>query len=134
MTFQARIPVIYGADGIGAPGTGSKLTNSKEAQPVFDAFCKYGPTAIDTALFYGAGTSEKIPVEMDLRGSRVDTKVYPSTPGDHSPAKLRESCEKSITSLKGHKIRICYLHAPDHATPYEDTLRTLDELYREGKL
>ena len=26
-----------------------------------------------------------------------------------------------------------YLHGPDRTTPYEDTLRTVNELYKEGK-
>ena len=26
-----------------------------------------------------------------------------------------------------------YLHGPDRTTPYEDTLRTVNELYNEGK-
>jgi len=63
-----------------------------------------------------------------------DYRVYPLSPGDHSPAKLREACEKSVASLKGNKIRVYYLHAPDYATPFEETLKTIDELYREGKL
>ncbi|KAF5350787.1 hypothetical protein D9758_010333 [Tetrapyrgos nigripes] len=133
MTFQTRIPLIYGGGGIGAPGTDCKLTTTEAAQPIVDEFCKHGPMAIDTSALYGHGTSEQIIAEMNLHSSRVDTKVYPIAPGDHSPAKLRESCEKSIAALKGHKIRVYYLHAPDCATPFEDTLRTIDELYREGK-
>ena len=26
-----------------------------------------------------------------------------------------------------------YLHAPDRSTPYEETMRTVNELYKEGK-
>ncbi|KAK7455755.1 hypothetical protein VKT23_010787 [Stygiomarasmius scandens] len=133
MPFTTRIPLIYGAAGIGAPGTGCKITTANEAQPIIDQFCKYGPMAIDTSALYGLGSSEQLLAEMNLHGSRVDTKVYPLSPGDHSPAKLREACEKSVASLKGNKIRVYYLHAPDYATPFEETLKTIDELYREGK-
>ncbi|THV02735.1 aflatoxin B1-aldehyde reductase [Dendrothele bispora CBS 962.96] len=133
MTFSTRIPLIYGAAGFGAPGTGCKITSISEAQPIMDEFCKHGPMAIDTSARYGAGTSEQMLAEMNLHGSCVDTKVYPVTPGDHSAAKLREACEKSVASLKGNKIRVYYLHAPDYATPFEETLKTIDELYKEGK-
>ena len=26
-----------------------------------------------------------------------------------------------------------YLHAPDHTTPFEETLKAVDELHKEGK-
>ncbi|KAJ6605369.1 aflatoxin B1-aldehyde reductase [Mycena vulgaris] len=152
-TFAPRIPVIYGGGGIGAPGTFCKLTDARAAQPVFDAWAaRCGPTecAVDTSNLYGFGTSEKILGEMELRKAAVDTKLYPLAPGDHSAAKLREACEKSIESLNGIKIRVLYLHAcadyrvrigstplricrPDRATPWVETLQAMDELYREGK-
>ncbi|KAJ7611501.1 aflatoxin B1-aldehyde reductase [Mycena polygramma] len=129
-----RIPVIYGAGGIGAPGTFCKLTDARMAQPVLDAWCKLvGPTAIDTSNMYGFGTSEKILAEMDLHGSCVDTKFYPLVAGDHSAAKIRAAYAKSIEALKGVKIRVLYLHAPDRATPWVETLQTIDELHKEGK-
>lgn len=31
------------------------------------------------------------------------------------------------------KVQILYLHAPDRATPVEEVLRTLNELYKQGK-
>ena len=30
------------------------------------------------------------------------------------------------------QIHILYLHAPDRATPFADTLKAIDEAYREG--
>ncbi|KAJ7192922.1 aflatoxin B1-aldehyde reductase [Mycena pura] len=123
-----------GAGGIGALGTFCKLTDARAAQPVLDAWCEVcGPSAIDTSNLYGFGTSEKILAEMDLHGSVVDTKFYPLAPGDHSVAKLKESYKKSVESLKGIKIRVLYLHAPDRATPFVETLEVIDELYKEGK-
>lgn len=31
------------------------------------------------------------------------------------------------------QIEMWYLHGPDRTTPYEDTLRAVNELYKEGK-
>ncbi|KAJ7362889.1 aflatoxin B1-aldehyde reductase [Mycena albidolilacea] len=133
-TFESRIPVIYGAGGIGAPGTFCKLTDTHVAQPVLNAWCKHvGPSAIDSSNLYGFGTSEKILGEMNLHGSCVDTKVYPLAPGDHSAANIKAACAKCIESLNGAKIRVLYLHAPDRATPWAETLQVIDELHKEGK-
>ncbi|KAJ6505810.1 aflatoxin B1-aldehyde reductase [Mycena vitilis] len=132
--LEPRIPVIYGAGGIGAPGTFCRLTDAHMAQPVLDAWCKLvGPSAIDTSNMYGFGTSEKILAEMDLHESCVDTKFYPLVAGDHSAAKIKAAYAKSITALKGVKIRVLYLHAPDRATPWAETLQAIDELHKEGE-
>ncbi|KAJ6474480.1 aflatoxin B1-aldehyde reductase [Mycena vitilis] len=129
-----RIPVIYGAAGIGAPGTFCKLTDARIAQPVLDAWCKLvGPSAIDTSNVYGFGTSEKILAEMDLHGSCVDTKLYPLVAGDHSAAKLKAAYGKSVEVLRGVKIRVLYLQAPDRTTPWAETLQAIDGLHKEGK-
>ncbi|KAJ7079516.1 aflatoxin B1-aldehyde reductase [Mycena crocata] len=132
--FSPRIPVIYGAAGIGAPGTFCKLTDATAAQPILDAWCSTcGPSVIDTSNLYGFGSSEKILAEMNLHGSRIDTKLYPLAAGDHSAAKLKAAYAKSLEALKGLPIRVLYLHAPDRATPWAETLETINKLYKEGK-
>ncbi|KAJ7848089.1 aflatoxin B1-aldehyde reductase [Mycena leptocephala] len=132
--FASRIPVIYGAAGIGALGTFGKLTNAAAAQPVIDAWCeRVGASAIDSSNLHGFGTSEKILAEMDLHGSFVDTKFYPLAAGDHSAVKLKAAYAKTIEALKGVRIRVLYLHAPDRTTPWTETMQTIDELYKEGK-
>lgn len=50
----------------------------------------------------------------------------------HKPEDLRRGLLDSLAALKTDKIDIFYLHGPDRATPYEDTLRAVDELHREG--
>ncbi|KAJ6605366.1 aflatoxin B1-aldehyde reductase [Mycena vulgaris] len=134
-SISPRIPVIYGAAGIGAPGTFCKLTDVRLAQPILDVWAaRCGSTpAVDTSNLYGFGSSEKILGEMDLHGAAVDTKLYPLAAGDHSAAKLREACDRSLEALNGIKIRVLYLHAPDRATSWLETLQTIDELHKEGK-
>ncbi|KAJ3506904.1 hypothetical protein NLJ89_g6601 [Agrocybe chaxingu] len=153
MTFSSRIPVIYvsssnisvlvdyltlidiqGGGGIGAPGTFCKLTTAEAAQPVFDAWCKIvGPSSIDTSDLYGLGSSEVLISQLNLHGSVVDTKSYPLTPGTHSSEKIKEAANKSFEKLKGIKIRVFYLHAPDRTVDFKETLRAIDELHKEGK-
>ncbi|CAA7261882.1 unnamed protein product [Cyclocybe aegerita] len=134
MTFSSRIPVIYGGGGIGAPGTFCKLTTAEAAQPVFDAWCKIvGPSAIDTSDLYGLGSSEVLISQLNLHGSVVDTKSYPLAPGAHSYEKIKEAANKSFEKLKGIKVRVFYLHAPDRTVDFKETLRAIDELHKEGK-
>ncbi|KAH8817736.1 aflatoxin B1-aldehyde reductase [Flagelloscypha sp. PMI_526] len=132
MTFSPRIPIIYGGGGIGAPGTHCKLTEAASAQAVFDEFCKYGPMSIDTSRLYGHGTSEGIIGQLNLHGSRIDTKVYPIAPGDHSASKIKEHFAKSVEALNGNKIRVFYLHAPDRTVPWEETLKAINDLHLQG--
>ncbi|KAJ7852255.1 aflatoxin B1-aldehyde reductase, partial [Mycena leptocephala] len=121
--FASRIPVIYGAGGIGALGTFGKLTNAAAAQPVVDAWCeRVGASAIDSSNLHGFGTSERwIFIVLSTRA------------GDHSAVKLKAAYAKTIEALKGVRIRVLYLHAPDRTTPWTETMQTIDELYKEGK-
>lgn len=71
----------------------------------------------------------------DLKGrARIDTKIYPVQPGDHAPEKLKETIKLSLDALGSNKIRVLYLHKPDHATPFEQTLEGVNDLYNQGLL
>ena len=45
---------------------------------------------------------------------------------------LRMQLETSLSSLQTSCLDIFYLHAPDHSTPLEETLRAVDTLHRGG--
>ncbi|KAI0934347.1 hypothetical protein AcV5_006218 [Taiwanofungus camphoratus] len=70
--------------------------------------------------------------KLDLKDATIDTKVYPVKPGDHAPATLRSTFQTSLKLLAPLKVRVLYLHAPDRSVPFEDTLREVNELYKEG--
>ena len=53
-------------------------------------------------------------------------------PGDHAPANLRAIFQTSLRSLGVSKVRVLYLHAPDRSVPFEDTLREMNEMHKEG--
>jgi aflatoxin B1 aldehyde reductase len=61
-------------------------------------------------------------------------RVYPDNPGDHAPEALRSAFLTSLRSLNRPKARVFYLHAPDRSVAFEDTLREVNELYKEGLL
>jgi len=45
---------------------------------------------------------------------------------------LRENLMKSLKELKADKIDMWYLHGPDRTTPYEITMKAVNDLYKEG--
>ena len=61
-------------------------------------------------------------------------RVYPVTPGDHAPEKVRSTLKTSLEKLSRSKVRVFYLHAPDRSIPFEETLREINALYSEGLL
>jgi aryl-alcohol dehydrogenase-like predicted oxidoreductase len=61
-------------------------------------------------------------------------RAYPSVPGDFAPDRIRALLETSMKALGKTKIKIFYLHKPDRSIPIEDTLRAINQLYKEGHL
>ena len=66
------------------------------------------------------------------RTFKLATKVYPKEPGQHQPEKLKATFRESFKALNTKRVDIFYLHAPDHATPFDVTLRAVQDLYEEG--
>lgn len=50
----------------------------------------------------------------------------------HSAAHVRLALKASLESLKTDKVDMWYLHAPERSTPFETTLREVNNLYKEG--
>ncbi|EJF65791.1 Aldo/keto reductase [Dichomitus squalens LYAD-421 SS1] len=130
---STRIPLLFGTMTIGEPGkNGVRTSDLKEAQEIIDVFFEHGHKELDTARVYAEGTTESYLAKLDLKDATIDTKVYPTQPGVHSPAKLRETFQISLKTLAPLKVRVLYLHAPDRSVPFEDTVREVNELYKEG--
>ena len=92
---------------------------------------------------YGGGTSEEFLGQLNWqdRGIIMDTKIAPTVVArisvasgnwTHRPEHLRENLKQSLKALKTDKVDLWYLHRPDRTTPYEDTLRGVNDLYKEG--
>lgn len=105
---------------------------------------------MDTSYNYCSGTSEELLGELDWKsnGILVDTKLYPSkawastmTSGggagetgiSHSPQDVRKYVDKQLAAVKTDKLASWFLHGPDRSTPFEDTLRAVNDMYKEGK-
>jgi aryl-alcohol dehydrogenase-like predicted oxidoreductase len=104
-----------------------------------------GITLFDTADAYGEGRSEEVLGEAlgeDRQHVVIATKwgklgkpngpADPTRPG--ARAFILQSIEGSLRRLKTDYIDVFQLHLPDEITPIEETLLTLDELTRQGKV
>ena len=129
--------------GCNAFGTRVDLDGVKE---ILAAARETGVTLLDTADIYGGqGASESLLGEA-LRGQRdhfvVATKfgmTMKGLYGDDFGARgarryIRRAVEGSLRRLGTDHIDLYQLHAPDPSTPVEETLATLTELVREGKV
>lgn len=130
-----QLPIILGT-GLFGQYEGSGFNSSKQVQPVLDTLRTYNRSRIDTARRYPAqnsGTSEQVLGGCDLTDFTIDTKVW-SMPGRHQPAELQKSIDESLVSLGVSKINVLYLHFPDPETPFEDMLRGMTEIHKQGKI
>ncbi len=101
-----------------------------------------GITLIDTANGYTGGQSETIIGEA-LRGRRheavIATKAgLPVGEGPYyrgtSRRHLASQLELSLKRLNTDHVDLFYVHTFDEETPLEETLRTLDDFVRQGKV
>ena len=125
--------------GLGCNNFGGRLDKDATAR-VLDAALDHGVTFWDTADLYGGTKSEEF--MGDLIGDRRDRIVLATkfghsggpTPDGARPDRLRKAVEASLTRLKTDRIDLYQLHEPSKTVPIADTLGTLDDLVKEGKV
>ncbi len=113
------------------------------ARAIVHAFVGAGGNFIDTADGYSGGRSEevlgRVLKDFDRDDIVLATKAYFRT-GPTANARglsrkhLMEACEASLRRLQTDYIDLYQIHGPDPRTPIEETLRTLDDLTRQGKI
>lgn len=101
-----------------------------------------GINFIDTANAYNKGVTEEI-LGKGLLGRRkrviLASKVF-NKMGDGpdqqglSRAAIRRAIEESLDRLQTDYLDIYYLHQPDWKVPIEESLQTMEDLVREGKV
>jgi len=131
---STRVPLIFGTMTFGVEGKmGVRTSDLAECQKVLNVYFAHGGRELDTARLYGEKTTEEYLSKLDLRGAAVDTKVWPWSPGDHSPIKLRGYLQESLNALGSHiKPRVFYLHAPDRSVDFAETLGEVNRMHQEG--
>jgi aryl-alcohol dehydrogenase-like predicted oxidoreductase len=103
-----------------------------------------GVNLFDTAEGYGDGASERVlGAALRRAGARdravIATKVSTYSPDPHNPDSVRMSyrhvvgnAEQALKRLGTDWIDVYQLHRPDFVTPWEETLRALDDLVSRG--
>lgn len=138
-------PLCLGTMTFGTP------VKEKDAIYLVHKALDHGINFIDTADMYegytryvdsAGGVAEEI-LGKALKGRRdsavvvtkVGMKVGPR-PNDEGLSRkhIMQAVEKSLCRLKTNYIDLYYLHKPDPETPLEETLMTMDDLVRQGKV
>jgi pyridoxine 4-dehydrogenase len=118
-------------------------SNKPEALAVLRRALDLGITLVDTADSYGPEVSETLIAEALYPYPRdlvIATKGGYVRPGpnqwvpDGSPQHLREALDGSLQRLRLDQIAIYQLHCPDPSMPFEDSVGTLAELLKAGKI
>src|SRR6478672_201155 len=126
---------------LGTMTFGNEADESTSRQ-IVDRFVDAGGNFVDTANVYSQGVSEEI-TGRAIAGKRdqivVATKARFAMGGDtnavgSSRRNLRAACEASLRRLGTEWIDLYQVHMWDKHTPLEETLSTLDDLVREGKV
>jgi aryl-alcohol dehydrogenase-like predicted oxidoreductase len=107
---------------------------------ILDEYVSLGGNFIDTADAYAAGRSE-IMIGNWMRDHRnraemvIATKIGKSADNPGLGARtIMRAVEASLKRLGTTYIDLLYLHIDDPSVPFEETLLTVDELIRAGKV
>jgi aryl-alcohol dehydrogenase-like predicted oxidoreductase len=119
------------------------MTDLEESRAVIETALEKGVTLFDTADIYGnRGGSETIlgRVLGDRRKDIVLATKFGKPMDDAGTKKgasrryILSAIEASLKRLKTDWIDLYQIHEPDPGTPLDETLKTLDDLVREGKV
>lgn len=129
-------PLCLGTMMFGGP------TDAAESTRIIHKAIDLGINFIDTADIYNAGKSEEV-VGQALEGKRdrvvLATKgrqPMGTGPNDQGAGRLHmmSALHASLRRLKTDVIDLYYVHTPCYDTPVEETVRTLEDMVRSGKV
>jgi aryl-alcohol dehydrogenase-like predicted oxidoreductase len=133
----------FGAMRLTGPGVIGEPADPENAVAVLRRAVELGVNFIDTAASYGPEINERqiaealhpypddlvIASKGGLRHERQGEWVR-----DGRPENLRASCEGSLQRLRVDRIDLYQLHSVDPRVPIEESIGTLADLQREGKI
>jgi len=124
--------------GAGVRGDLDETRFIRSIERAIDLGCNF----IDCANGYGRGQSETI-LGRVIKGKRdnlvITSKVFSpvgSGPNDRglSRVHIMNQVELSLKKLQTDRIDLYYMHHPDPETGLDETLRTMEDLVRQGKV
>lgn len=125
--------------GLGCNNFGRRI-DQEATKLVVDAAIDAGVLFFDTADIYGGTKSEEF--LGNVLGAKRDLIVLATKFGmphedgrkGAKPAYIRQAVEDSLRRLQTDRIDLYQLHKPDDETPIADTLGTLNDLVKAGKV
>jgi len=133
----------FGAMRITGRGVWGPPADESEAIALLRRMADQSAAFIDTADSYGPEVSETLigralypyPEGLVIASKGGLTRSGPGLWGiDCRPEHLRRACTGSLRRLRVERIELYQLHAVDHRVPIEDSIGTLVDLQREGKI
>jgi aryl-alcohol dehydrogenase-like predicted oxidoreductase len=130
-----------GTMGFGLGWGADRGADEPTCRAIYAAFREAGGNFVDTANLYTNGDSEAI-VGRLIAGERDEVVVATkftlpggadaNAVGSHRKS-LRTSVEQSLRRLGTDHVDVLFVHAWDQHTPFEETLRALDDVVASGK-
>lgn len=116
-------------------------TDEAESIEIIHQAHDLGINFVDTADMYAGGESERIlgKAIADRRDDFViatkGSQPMGQGPNDRGGSRLylTRALESSLKRMSLEYVDVYYLHAPDYATPIDETLRAMDDMVRSGK-
>ncbi|RKR85999.1 aryl-alcohol dehydrogenase-like predicted oxidoreductase [Micromonospora pisi] len=118
----------------------------EESEKILATYLDLGGNFVDTANFYTNGHSEKIlgdffaarpgRREHVVLASKFFGNLFPGDPngGGAGRTSITAQLDATLRRLQTDYLDLYWLHNWDRHTPIEETLRTLDDLVRAGKI
>jgi aryl-alcohol dehydrogenase-like predicted oxidoreductase len=140
-----------GAIGLGCMGMSEFYgeRDDENSMRTLERALEIGVTMFDTADMYGRGHNEHLVGKLAAGrrdrmfiASKFGVVRDPNGPSgslydrelDNSPAYIRKSCDASLKRLGTDHIDLYYIHRMDHEAKLEDSIGTLGELVKAGKI
>ncbi|MGW3958384.1 aldo/keto reductase [Amycolatopsis sp. NPDC005003] len=118
----------------------------EESEKILATYLDLGGNFVDTANFYTNGHSEKILGDFFaarpgrrarvVLASKFFGNMFPGDPngGGAGRGSIIAQLDETLRRLQTDHLDLYWLHNWDRATPIEETMRTLDDLVRAGKI
>lgn len=139
-------PIVLGCMSYGDPDRGTHPWSLPEvdARPFYARALEAGITTFDTADMYSLGSSEEMTGAIlgelaDREDVVIATKVYMQMKDNGyskglSRKHLLDAVDASLNRLGTDYIDLYQIHRFDPETPVEETMQTLDDIVRSGKV
>ena len=114
------------------------LLNQEQTDEMVKTALDNGINFFDTANCYNSGTSEIfLGKSLKKYAKREDVVIATKVrfnEGELSPEAIERECNESLKRLDTKYIDLYIIHRYDYKHPFEDTMKALDKLVKEGKV